>query len=108
MNMNSCSCQENLAVKPADIQDLSRMLKLVCEPNRLHVLSILKDGGEHCVCEFNSHMGDVSQSLLSHHLADLKEAGLVDSHKQGLKVYYALTDKGARIVKTVYKLIDMG
>jgi DNA-binding transcriptional ArsR family regulator len=49
-------------------------------------------------------MKDVSQSLLSHHLADLRGAGLVESEKRGLKVYYKLTEKGSSITNNVLLL----
>jgi len=40
---------------------------------------------------------DLSQSLISHHLRDLKEVGIVSDEKQGLRVYYSLTEEGKRI-----------
>jgi len=42
------------------------------------------------------HVG-LSQSLISHHLSDMKEAKLVKDEKRGLRVYYSLTDKGRYI-----------
>jgi DNA-binding transcriptional ArsR family regulator len=46
-------------------------------------------------------MKDVSQSLLSHHLADLRAADMVVSEKRGLKVYYKLTEQGMKITNRV-------
>lgn len=60
------------------------------------------------MCEFSEHMKDVSQSLLSHHLADLRGAGLVGSEKRGLKVYYSLTEKGTEVTNTVLSLVTGG
>ena len=59
--------------------------------------------GRHCVCELEKHV-DQSQSLLSHHLKDLKDAGLVLDEKIGLKAHYSLTDKGKKIVTTLFTL----
>ncbi len=87
-----------------DVASLAPILKTIGEPNRLRILCILQSSEEHCVCEFSEHMKDVSQSLLSHHLADLREAGLVQSEKRGLRVYYRLTQSGADIIKTVSSL----
>lgn len=53
-------------------------------------------------------MKDVSQSLLSHHLADLREAGLVESEKRGLRAYYKLTKLGAETTDTVMSLTTKG
>lgn len=105
MNMSSYSCCSGGSKNCSNIKLLSGLLKLVGEENRLRLLCVLKDGGEHCVCEFNEHLGELSQSLISHHLADLKEAGLISSRKEGLKAYYALTDEGARVVKSIFKLM---
>lgn len=103
MNMRSYSCCSPSTVS-ADITSLASILKTISEPNRLRILCLLQNSEEHCVCEFSEHMKDVSQSLLSHHLADLRGAELVESEKRGLKVYYRLTEKGSRITKNVLSL----
>ena len=104
MNMNSCSCC-SIPTEAGDKQitnkDLGKMLRLVGDEKRLLMLSILLDGGEHCVCEFEEHLGGVSQSLLSHHLADLRNAGLVEAEKKGLRVYYRLTEYGGRVMTVI-------
>jgi len=46
----------------------------------------------------------LSQSLISHHLKDLKEAGIVIDEKRGLYVYYSLTKKGERIINSIFSL----
>jgi ArsR family transcriptional regulator len=45
--------------------------------------------GERCVCELTDAL-DLGQSLLSHHLKTLKEAGLVSDRRDGRWVYYTL------------------
>ncbi len=104
--MNSYSCCTVEAGESAEVESLGELLGTIAEPNRLRVLCILQADGSHCVCDLNKHMPDISQSLLSHHLADLREAGLVTSEKQGLKVYYSLTHKGAHITQTVLNLTN--
>ena len=108
MNMNSYSCCNVEAGESAEVESLGELLGTIAEPNRLRVLCILQADGSHCVCDLNKHMPEVSQSLLSHHLADLREAGLVTSEKDGLKVYYSLTPKGAHITHTVLELTKKG
>lgn len=103
MNMSSYSCCHP-SVDTSNLAELSATLKLVAEPNRLRILCILGDEGAHCVCEFADHMPTVSQSLLSHHLADLRGAGLIEGEKKGLRVYYQLTDEGKRIAQTIFGL----
>ena len=44
-----------------------------------------------CVCDFTAAF-DLGQPTVSHHLARLKEAGLVASFKRGVWSFYALRD----------------
>ncbi len=106
MNMNSYSCCGIASEKPQQIQSLSSLLKIIAEESRLRLLCILNDGGEHCVCELADHTPDLSQSLISHHLKDLKKSDIVSCEKRGLKVFYRLTPKGERIVKLIMSLTN--
>ena len=47
---------------------------------------------------------NLSQSLISHHLKDLKDAGIVTDKKKGLRVYYSLTKMGKHIINLLFKL----
>lgn len=64
------------------------LLKIIAEANRLKILCALKRG-ERCVCEIWRDLG-LPQNLVSHHLKVLKDAGLIDSRKDGLSVYYSI------------------
>jgi len=66
------------------------------------MLCILRQG-EHCVCEIMKHV-KMSQSLISHHLSDLKEAGIVIDDKRGLRVYYSLTEEGKHITNLLFQI----
>jgi len=102
MNMNSYSCCAPNQHQFNQVTSLSSLLKLVGEPSRLQILCILNQG-QHCVCELEEHL-NLSQSLVSHHLKDLKSAGLVTDQKQGLKVYYSLTPSGQKITQLLFTL----
>lgn len=104
MNMRSYKCCNTATATSKDLQDLSGLLKIVGEQNRIRLLCILRDGGEHCVCEFEDHVKDLSQSLISHHLADLKQSGLVAGEKRGLRMHYSLTDHGKRVTNIIFSL----
>ena len=47
---------------------------------------------------------NLSQSLISHHLKDLKDYGLVSDRKQGKWSYYSLTSKGQKITNLIFKI----
>ena len=82
--------------------ELSSLLKIVSDNNRLQLLCILQHG-EHCVCELMEHV-KLSQSLISHHLKDLKDFNLVSDRKDGKWSYYFLTSKGIEITNLIFKI----
>jgi ArsR family transcriptional regulator len=102
MNMYSYSCCSSSSNESKQVKKLSVLLKLVSEESRLKLLCILR-GGKHCVCELEKHV-NLSQSLISHHLRDLKESGVIHDEKQGLYVYYSLTDEGYRITNVLFQI----
>jgi ArsR family transcriptional regulator len=67
------------------------LFQALADENRLRIVDVLQ-GGERCVCELQSSL-DLGQSLLSHHLRVLREAGLVRSRRDGRWVHYALSDE---------------
>jgi len=102
MNMCSYNCCIPKTDEFKKVESLSYLLKLVGEESRLKLLCLLRQK-EHCVCEILEHF-DMSQSLISHHLSDLKEAGLVTDRKEGRRVFYALTSKGTQITNTIFSI----
>lgn len=100
--MSSYSCCSSKSPESKQIASLIPILKVVTEESRLKILCILRQGS-HCVCEIEEHI-DLSQSLISHHLKDLKETGVVQDEKKGLRVYYSLTKKGGRIINLLFNL----
>lgn len=75
------------------------MLKALAHPTRLQILDLLK-GGEKCVCKIVPEL-KMEQSNVSRHLNILKKEGLVSSRKEGLKVFYRVTDP------KVFQLLDV-
>ncbi len=58
------------------------------DPLRINVVELLRDK-ELCVCDLCDTLG-VTQSKLSFHLKNLREAGLVRSRQEGRWIYYSL------------------
>ncbi len=67
------------------------LLKILADETRLAVVRQLINGPKH-VGEINSALG-LEQSLLSHHLKILREAGLVISERDGKSVMYSLASE---------------
>lgn len=102
MNMCSYNCCSPDKDEFKKITYLSSLLKIVSVESRLKLLCILKSD-EHCVCEIDGYL-DMSQSLISHHLSDLKVAGLVEGKKRGQRVYYKLTKLGNKVMSLLSEI----
>jgi ArsR family transcriptional regulator len=67
---------------------LAAMAKALGDPVRLQIVDVLrKHAGKVCVCDIVP-LFTLSQSTISHHLKLLREAGVVESERQGLWAYY--------------------
>jgi ArsR family transcriptional regulator len=85
-----------------DNKELSALLKLISENNRLQILYLLQKE-EYCVCKLIKKTG-LSQSLISHHLKDLKNINIIADRKEGKWVHYSLTDEGKRITSLLFQI----
>ena len=72
----------------SNITDAATKFRLIGDPTRMAILEELGHG-ECCVCDLADLLG-VTQPLLSHHLRQLKDAGLIKDRKSGRWTYYIL------------------
>ncbi|RLC85130.1 MAG: ArsR family transcriptional regulator [Chloroflexi bacterium] len=68
----------------------ARLFRLLSHPARLRILDELRRG-EACVCHLQAVLGR-PQVYVSQQLRVLREAGVIESYKDGLFVYYRLAD----------------
>ncbi len=66
----------------------AEVAKAIAHPLRIAIVDFLKDG-EQCVCDIAEHIGS-ERSNVSRHLAVMVNAGVLEYHKEGLKVIYKL------------------
>jgi len=76
----------------------AEILKVLAHPVRLQILDILRDG-EQCVCHIEAVLS-LRQAYISQQLMLLRKAGLVADRKDGLRVYYRITDRA------VFRVLD--
>lgn len=69
-------------------QYMSTIMKAMAHPTRLFILDLLAEK-EYCVCELQKQIG-TDISTVSRHLAVLKNAKLICSHKVNNQVWYNL------------------
>ena len=75
-------------VERHEAERMASIAKALADPVRLQLVDVLrKHAGKVCVCELVP-LFDLSQPTVSHHLKVLRQAGIVDSERQGLWAYY--------------------
>ena len=73
-------------------EKLAGMMKALAHPVRLQIVEALR-GEEACVCHLEVLLGQ-RQAYISQQLGRLRDAGLVVDRREGMNVYYALSDEG--------------
>jgi ArsR family transcriptional regulator len=68
----------------------AQLLRAVAHPARLRLLNALR-GGEECVCHLTALLRQ-RQAYVSQQLMFLRQAGLIEDRKDGLRIYYRITD----------------
>jgi ArsR family transcriptional regulator len=100
----SASCPPLLAgpLEPAEAAQLAEALKVLAEPARLRLLSLIQSQPSHeaCVCHLTTPLG-LSQPTVSHHLKVLLEAGLVEREKRGSWAYYRVVPDSLEAIRGV-------
>jgi ArsR family transcriptional regulator len=66
------------------------LMKALGDPTRLTMVAALwKAKTPICICDFTGEL-NLTQPTISHHMSKLRDAGLVESKKDGIWVYYGL------------------
>jgi DNA-binding transcriptional ArsR family regulator len=77
---------------------LASLLKLLADDNRLAIVELLRGRAELNVGEFCEMLAQ-SQPAVSHHLAQLRRAGLLETRRSGKHRYYRIRRRAWRDVE---------
>ena len=94
------ACCTPLGSAPLSADEADRMaaaLRVLADPVRLQIVSLLASTSEACVCDLTPAVG-VSQPTVSHHLRVLADAGLIDREQRGRWAFYRLRPEPLRLV----------
>lgn len=86
------ACCPQVLEAPLDAEQADQMaaaLRVIADPARLRLVSILAAVEEACVCDLMVPLG-LSQPTVSHHLRVLADAGLVRRERRGKWAYYRM------------------
>ena len=79
-------------VEKVKYETRTKVLKALANPTRLKLVDVLSEHDEVCVCDLTEAIGS-DMSTVSRHLAQLKNAGIIESEKHGQMVFYRLRVK---------------
>ena len=81
--------------------EIINITKALSDENRVRSLMMLVEG-ELCVCQIIEMLG-LAPSTVSKHMSILRQAGLVDTRKEGRWMYYRSAEKGPPSVREILK-----
>lgn len=81
----------------SSLEPAASAAKGMADPTRLNVAAALAAGDEVCVCDLAWIVGQ-AQNLVSHHVRQLRNAGLATSRRDGRLVMYTLTERGRALL----------
>lgn len=91
--------------KEKEIEDISKLYKVLGEKNRLHIVYALCDK-QMCVHELEELL-QISQSLVSHQLKILRDAKIVKTSRRKNEIIYSLDDDHiVKLLKIAKEHID--
>lgn len=71
------------------MEKIATMAKILSDINRVKILGLLIENKELCVCEICDTL-QLSQPLVSRHLKQIREAGIISSKQRGKWMIYSL------------------
>lgn len=92
IDMTAPICCAPVSASPMDdaaALEVALRLKALADPVRITLMSILltTPAGEVCTCDLAAAV-NLSEPTVSHHLGQLKKAGMVRPERRGMNVYY--------------------
>lgn len=94
-------CAPSAGLNPSlDAERLAVLAKALAEPVRVQILDLLRRSDEEvCQCELIA-LFDIKQSLLSHHMRKLVEAGVVSVERRHKWAYYSVSEDALKELTT--------
>ena len=83
--------RRKLAARGKPLRRMADHYALLAGETRLKIIALLIDSGELCVCDLASVL-EMTPAAVSQHLSRLRSGRLVQSRRDGMTIYYRLTD----------------
>ena len=86
-----------------DLAGLDELFKGFADPTRIRILNVLA-AGELCVCDIHEIL-ELPQSLVSRHLARLRNTGLVEVERESQFAHYRLAAAGNTVHRNLISCV---
>ena len=88
------------ALTPGQAEDLAAAFKVLADPTRLRLFSLVAtaEGGEVCACDLPDPLGR-SQPTVSHHLSVLTDAGLLEREQRGKWAWFRAVPERLEVLR---------
>lgn len=90
-------------IDKTQFEEAAYMLKALANEIRISVITLLSQTGERSVSEMVEII-DCEQSLLSHHLTDMRAKGILTCRKSGKHCFYSIRNK--RVIQLLTCIVD--
>lgn len=85
------------------IDKAAYVLKAVAHPLRIKIIQMLNENKELNVSTIYKNL-NAEQSLISHHLINMRDKGILDIRRNGKNIYYFLVDSAvSEIIDCIYR-----
>ncbi|WP_019989397.1 MULTISPECIES: ArsR/SmtB family transcription factor [Rudanella] len=85
------------------VERAAYVLKAVAHPLRIKIIQMLDEHRELNVSTIYKNL-NAEQSLISHHLINMRDKGILDIRRSGKNIYYFLVDNAmSEVITCIYK-----
>ena len=83
--------RQSLAARAKPLRRMADHYSLLAGETRLKIIMLLTGSGELCVCDLASVL-EMTPAAVSQHLSRLRSGRLVQSRRDGMTIYYRMTE----------------
>ena len=100
------TCMETLHEMEGSFQKMTKLLSIAGSDVRLKILYLLNLENELCPCDLADIL-KMSMPAISQHMRKIKDAGIINSRRDGQTLYYSLNRDETEIFSSIFKSIEL-
>ncbi len=99
---------ETITLSAVKLEQMAAKLKAIAHPTRIAIIEMLS--GNKCLSVTEIYLLlDIEQAAASHHLNIMKNKGILNSRREGKKIFYSLQNEAlAEVMRCVNRCKDCG